>query len=207
MFELVPLFPVALGVFKNEKNLDEEYKKIISSAVFPPNLPDEFTRSSSFQQSDLKLLNRFPEVKEMIMEKFRIYVDQVFGFEGICFKLTTSWMTETLPGACSRTHNHKNSYFSGVLYITEDPLQAPVRFLSPLSDLETIHITPSNYNCWNSPTWRIDVNKDMLIFFPSYLHHAVLTHNSPTVRHSVAFNFFPEGVFEHEDSTLTIRVE
>jgi uncharacterized protein (TIGR02466 family) len=143
----------------------------------------------------------------MVMTKFRAYADQVFGFENVNFKMTTSWLTETLPGACSRTHNHKNSYFSGVLYLTEDPLQAPVRFLSPLNDLETIHINPSSYNCWNSQTWRINVNKNMLIFFPSYLHHAVLTHNSQTKRYSVAFNLFPEGMFEHEDSTLNIKVE
>jgi hypothetical protein len=207
MFDLIPLFPVPLGVFKIEESLEEDFHELLTSAIFPPNQEGGHSRSTSVGKTDNKILNDFPVIKSIVMKYFIEYVTEIFEFEDVEFKMTTSWLTETKKGSGSFIHNHKNSYFSGVLYFTEDLSQSPIRFVNPLRDLQSILIPAKNYNLFNSNTWDFEVNKGTLIFFPSYLQHGIIVSTSDIVRYSLAFNFFPEGEFSFADSSLRIKIE
>ena len=48
--------------------------------------------------------------------------------------------------------------------------------------------------------WRLQPKKNMLIIFPSYLHHKIEKNTFDEVRHSLAFNVMPDGATGDVDS-------
>ena len=56
-------------------------------------------------------------------------------------------------------------------------------------------------NIHNSKEWFVKPKKNLLLFFPSYLWHAVMNNTSDNPRHSLAFNFIPIGEYGVSDST------
>ena len=76
-------------------------------------------------------------------------------------------------------------------------------FLNPLTRFNNFLIVPdkSDYNIHNSNDWNIKPEKNMVLFFPSYLEHAILDNRSKKSRHSLAFNIVPMGKYGNGDST------
>ena len=48
--------------------------------------------------------------------------------------------------------------------------------------------------------WRLQPKKNMIVFFPSYLHHRIEKNTFDEVRHSLAFNIMPDGTTGVVDS-------
>ena len=57
----------------------------------------------------------------------------------------------------------------------------------------------SNTN--NAKEYILTPQKNMLLFFPSYIWHKILTNSSNTTRYSLAFNLIPIGQYGSGDST------
>ena len=60
--------------------------------------------------------------------------------------------------------------------------------------MDLIRIEPKEFNIWNSPTWFIPVNNNLLLLFPSWLSHTVEQNEKATTdRISISFNTFVKG--------------
>ena len=118
------------------------------------------------------------------------------------FKITTSWATQTKPKAYSNSHQHANSWLSAVYY-PEGDVNFKIRFYCPKPQLWLDHC--NEYNIYNSKTYDIKADKNMLIIFPSTLAHEILTNTSKKIRYSLALNVIPQGrIYEDTDSELII---
>jgi uncharacterized protein (TIGR02466 family) len=208
--KVLPLFPTPVGVFKLSDEFDEDFADIIQNALFSEDNEKKkrrFSSSTGTSQFNVKVLEKYPKLTRSILSFFRAYVESVYEYSSKEFQLTSSWLTRTEEGQCSQIHSHVNSFFSGVLYLTDDPNQSPIRFHSPLRKLQALRVNPAAArNLWNSETWELNVNKNDLVFFPSFLEHEIDESKSTTTRYSLAFNFFPNGSFKQADSTVTISV-
>ena len=52
------------------------------------------------------------------------------------------------------------------------------------------------FNLWNSSQWKVPVNNNKLILFPSWLEHRVESNEKAiTTRISISFNTFVKGTF------------
>ena len=108
----------------------------------------------------------------------------------------------TVPGGESIKHSHCNSYWSGVLYLSNDT--SPILFhrekrATIVLDVETITEYSSN-EVAHTPSMG------QVVFFPSHLTHQVSRNRTEEDRFSIAFNILPNGLFGLHDSTANISV-
>ena len=200
--ELYPLFSSLLFTINLEENLDDFYDKFKNEYDFI-----ETTSDRTSQTTSKNILYDNLELKEIILNYFNLYKDNILKYESTDFEITTSWVTKTLEGGRSNVHNHKNCCFSGILYFDTIENGGELRFadtgLIPSSFLLN---NPSEFNIYNSQSWKISPQKNMIVFFPSYLYHQIETHNSNIIRYSLAFNIVPVNTFGNHDSSVNLKV-
>jgi len=200
-FNVFPLFSFPLAVFtveENFSNLESSLKKI----NFEKSGSD--TSHNFYHTDTIKLLENFPEEKNIIMNYFYQYKNQVLGLENIDFQITTSWITKTESGGYSHDHCHTNCAFSGIFYF-DSCEGGEIRFTNPFPI--TFEFESNNeLNIFNSNSFTFKPEKNKLIIFPSCLYHKVLKNVSENDRYSLAFNLFPTGIFGSEDSSINLKV-
>ena len=136
------------------------------------------------------LLDDYPEMKKLFTSISLQVLKEVADAEKI--KITTSWLTAIEPNATPTMHRHQNSWFSGVYYFQDS--YSGLEFKNPIErdiDLKNNKLTN---------IWRLQPKKNMLVFFPSYLHHRIEKNTFDEVRHSLAFNIMPDGTTGVVDS-------
>lgn len=200
-FEITPIFPSTICSSILSEDLEIYYEQIIERTIFK----ETYYGSGSQVSDDFNLLEKYLHLKNEIESKFLEFKDSVLKLKTTSFKMTTSWATKCPPNSNSQKHSHKNSYYSGVLYLTEHSDNAPIMFFNPIDDFNTILTNnPTEYNGFNSRTWTIHPQKGKIIFFPSYLEHMILKNISQDNRYSIAFNFFPSGTIGLNDSRIDL---
>jgi uncharacterized protein (TIGR02466 family) len=191
MVNAVPLFASPLMHMKVKENTDQlqksyEYKKT-----------DTYFKNS--MSEDVRILKKFPRIEKIFLKYFDKIAKEVFLYDET-FRITTSWIAKT-EDSQSEMHNHKNSFYSGVYYFddyTED--SGSLQFKNPLFSHSDFNLTPREWNIMNSCSWNISPEKNLLIFFPSYLEHRVI--NNKGKRRSLAFNIVPIGEYGTGDSSI-----
>ena len=159
--------------------------------------------STSFRSEDRNVFRYFPDVKEVLEMIFLDFARSTLGVKSTCdFKIMSSWATMTIPGGESTKHSHCNSYWSGVLYLTDDT--SPILFhrekrATIVLDVETITEYSSN-EVAHTPSMG------QVVFFPSHMSHQVSRNRTEEDRFSIAFNILPDGLFGLHDSTANISV-
>ena len=117
--------------------------------------------------------------------------------KNINYRIFSSWLTKTAPKAFSDSHNHNNSWLSGIYYPIGDPAFS-VKFFS---DNRTQFFTPpEKYNIYNSNECIIVPEDNSLILFFSQLRHKIMPNQSTKDRFSLSFNVLPKGEFGELDS-------
>lgn len=137
-------------------------------------------------------------LKNILMDEFNVFKNDILKYQFNNFKLTTSWIAKNNPGEASNYHNHNNSMFSGIFYINTDKDCGAISFedYSP----KRFQLKMSEYNYYNSPEFKFLPYNGLLIIFPSEMYHKILTNNSNITRYSLAFNLVPTGMLGYENS-------
>lgn len=165
----------------NEMNEVEEYSK------------DTRRNSGNKTSKETYVLNKgLSRIREFIETCVKDYTDNVIcpGPE-IKFEITQSWLNYSNPGESHHKHRHANSVVSGVFYFEADPDTDAIHFDNEMPG--TISIPPTNFNIYNSRSWRLPVQTGDLVLFPSHLIHYVKPVEGDKQRISLAFNVFPRG--------------
>ena len=163
-----------------------------------------YERTSKMSLETNVLGKNFVDIKTRIEETFTKFAYNTLGVKQTCdFKITNSWATSTLPNGYSDKHSHSNSYWSGVLYFDDDtsPLML---YKKPEPSVFLLEVETIN----NYSTTKISVKPDKgdVVFFPSHVEHQISPNTSSSVRHSIAFNIIPNGIFGYHDSLCNIQV-
>ena len=192
-FELIQLFPVCVPIIHVDENTDElktydgEFQTI--------------TYSSCSQSKDLRVLERYPKTKKILLDYFRKFSNEVLEYNSD-YGITTSWLTRTKEGQSSNFHNHKNSFWSGVYYYDDyDGDVADIQFTNPLAIYNQYELNIVNPNIANSNLSYITPSTNSLVLFPSYLSHRIAEHQSKKIRRSLAFDIVPVGGYGEYDSS------
>ena len=159
------------------------------------------TYGTSLISSDNRVLEKYPKIKKILLNKFKKIAKDEYEYDND-FIITTSWFTKTEKDQESKLHSHKNSFYSRVYYFgdySED--SAPIQFETPLLPFFDFYIEPQKWNIKNSQIWKINLQKNLLILFPSYLRHTITKSKDDVVRDSLAFNIVPIGKYGANDST------
>ena len=166
---------------------------------------DSFNNLNSFASIDNKVLKKHATLEDRILKEFYKFKNEYLRYEDTDFVITTSWVTKTMPKGYSQLHNHKNSYYSGVLYF-EECIDGNILFETNANNQSIKLNDPNEWNIYNFETFNIAPQKNLVIFFPSYLKHMVLPFNGDVPRYSLAFNLFPVGDIGVGDSSINLSV-
>jgi len=177
-----------LGDTIDELNKEEQIKINLEKNV-------GFTSKNKYILDNLK----YSSLKKSIMDVLSFYNKTHLKYK-TNFKMTTSWISKTTPNTSSSLHTHANSFLSGVLYLNVPENSGDIMFENMNS--HNIQIETEEDTLYNANKFYFKPESGIIIFFPSNLHHKVLTNNSNLERLSVAFNFMPIGKVGSEDSTF-----
>jgi uncharacterized protein (TIGR02466 family) len=201
-FSVFPLFPSTLGVTKVEEDISNLQK--VKSFEFKETTVAE---STSYVTKTYQLFSEFETEKQIIKSYFDRFKNNVLRLENTNFEMTTSWATKCKKGSHSHYHNHKNSFYSGVLYLDDVVQGGELEFANVGIHPTNIMINRSpDVNIFNSETFFISPKKNLLLFFPSYLMHKINTHVEEIPRFSIAFNFMPVGLYGDNDSSIDMQL-
>jgi len=195
---ILTLFPKVVYVDNFEFNKE---KIILEIDKIKFKKPPRDNQSICLQILEEKIFN---DLKKPLMNKFYRYAHNILKYTNQKFAISTSWITKTLPGKDSEIHRHRNSMFSGVLYLKTSPREAKIKFWD--KQKEGFYLVPSEYNLYNSERYILGFSEKNLIFFPSELQHKVEINNTDINRLSLAFNIIPIGKFGDSDSSMNITL-
>ena len=183
----VPIFPSTLYCMNLHNDISEFFNSIIDNIDF------KTIGDNPHWVSKYNLLDEYPEIKKQFTDVSLQVLSKVAGVEKI--KMTTSWLTSIKPNTTPIMHRHSNCWFSGVYYFQDSPYTG-LEFKNPIERDIDLVTKGSLLN------WRLQPKKNMLIIFPSYLHHKIEKNTFDEVRHSLAFNVMPDGIIGEKDSTF-----
>lgn len=161
---------------------------------FKENLKDVKINAGNIASMNSYVLNnkKVKRIKSEIEKHIMIYHSEVLrNSKTLIPYITQSWLNSTKINQFHHTHNHSNSYYSGVFYLEADGKVDQITFQK--SYLREIQVIPEEYNYYNSDTWWFPTEKNNIIIFPSNTVHSVNQKKDDNERISLAFNVFLKG--------------
>lgn len=136
-----------------------------------------------------------PEMKDLhdfVQSQVQLYMDKVYKPKyPVKPYITQSWLNWTKTGEYHHTHEHPNSFISGVLYINADAKEDKIKFHA--KGYQQINLETDQYDIFNSKSWWFNVKTGGIVMFPSSLTHNVEAVTAGETRISLAFNTFLKG--------------
>jgi uncharacterized protein (TIGR02466 family) len=154
-----------------------------------------------YASTNMNILNNkyLKKIKKKIENEFYNFKNNYLKYNNTDFKLTTSWLTKSEKGEYSHLHKHRNSFYSGILYLQVDNISGDICFENQYNN--SFYIIPTESNTYNAGEYFIKPINNMIIFFPSDIHHRILENKSDNIRYSIAFNLMPSSKIGKGDST------
>jgi uncharacterized protein (TIGR02466 family) len=192
-YKILSLFPTMVGLYQPEEDFSilKKYAGKFQQA----------NNTSTTISSNRRVLENYPEIKKIVLQYFKKFCKEALDIYHEDFDISTSWIVKVFPQGYSSIHNHKNCYYSGLIYYDEYDINTGKLHFSSLENKTSFMLIPKNKTINNSDDFEITPLKNGLIFFPSHLMHYVTKHNKRNTRESLAFNIVPTGVDGAEDST------
>jgi uncharacterized protein (TIGR02466 family) len=202
MFEVFPLFPNIVSANVLDTNLSDLANSLENIEY---NTVGKYDCNLSYASTDMCLLDKHHIIKELILENFNQFKNDILRLTNTEFKITTSWATKTLPNGYSHAHTHKNSCYSAVMYFDCCESGGNLLFENYGIKPDSFMLNdPSEWNFYNIENFEIAPEKNLIVYFPSYLRHRITQYTGNKPRYSVAVNFYPTGTFGYGDSMVSV---
>jgi len=138
-------------------------------------------------QSPAYMANQQKFMSPIILE-VKKYISEVYNIMDVngSGEIINYWFNINGKYDYNISHTHPGSYFSAALYLKTPKNSGNIVFQRPDNLKETILFnTPNEHNFGD---YQITPQENLLVIFPSCLHHYVTRNNSDETRVSVAFN-------------------
>lgn len=208
-YEILPFFPKVFYIKDLDLINDKDYNNILLNCKKQKYITTNKQNSNSSKISESQKildLKDFNKLKQIIYNEFNFFKNNILKYTNTNFKITSSWITKTEKNNYSLLHNHNNSMFSGIFYVSVNEKQLNISFENIFKSLFSIE--PKEYNIFNSCEQKVFVKNKTLIFFPSEVHHTILSNEMHNDRYSIAFNILPTGLIgiNNTDEQVNIKV-
>lgn len=187
--ELLGLFPIPVGIIYLDRELTTTEKKELNknSKLIRAN-NQNYTSVNNYVLDSPELSS----LKKFCVDGVKNFVNNVNPpYDNLNFYITQSWINYTDKTQGHHPHLHPNSIISGVFYLNANKEHDKIYFMHPA--IPTIKYNTKQRTPFNSETWFVPVETNMLILFPSTLNHYVATNEHPYKRESLSFNTFIKG--------------
>jgi uncharacterized protein (TIGR02466 family) len=191
-YSVAELFPCPVYTATKDSNLDSttaerrDIEDIIKEGMI--------TEFKSFSNNTYIFNTKLHEIKEFCEQHIKNYVEKIINpKEKNDIYITQSWLNVNKPGEVHHPHIHANSIISGVFYV-QTVENDNIVFYDPSSTVKSIiqlTVLVKEQNRWNSDSFTGSITPNMLVLFPSWMHHGVpLNEKQTTDRISISFNTF-----------------
>ena len=187
---LYQLFPEPVYISNLERKLTKEELKTVDEYK-----KETYKNEGNITSNDTYVLENktLTNLKEDLTTKVKEYFNKIIcTSNSIIPYITQSWINYTETNQFHHRHSHSNSYISGVFYIDAQREVDSITFCKPKAD-ETIKLHVTEYNPFNSTTFRCPVETGNVFLFPSRLTHGVDRKKGTNTRISLSFNVFFKG--------------
>ena len=194
---IIPLFPSTLCILELDPLVLPELDSVRA-------LKFRATDQGSSEISlDYAVLDHLPGVRANILNLWNQFKNQALGYDTTDFRLARSWVTRLTRGQSSHFHTHKNAFYSGVVYLDtcEDSGALEISDLGCRPQSYQLN-RPQRINQHNSSAFYLQPVRGVMALFPSYLMHRIRPWLGQELRHSLAFNIVPQGLYGHDDSRV-----
>jgi|TARA_E500000178_G_C16749551_1_gene629745 uncharacterized protein (TIGR02466 family) len=194
----IDLFPTSIYNENIQEDSIPSYIEFIKTQSFTGNtVSGYFTENQHILDESI-----FNSLKQIILKKSLLYLKEI-GHKTDSISICNSWANLIQKDQIIPMHDHANSYLSGVFYLTkgsniifENHLLK--KFLFLLEYFEDIN------NFRTCKKFPIIPTPGLLLIFPSWLQHKVITSKENIDRLSIAFNIIPKGKFGVRTSILNL---
>ena len=207
--EVVTLFPTTL--YKN--NIIDDFTEDCIDNL----RGEEYIRTPAdngwiTKKQDFHNDNKYADLFSAIDFHVNYFAKQILKIkDDIDLVCMSSWVTMNSGSDYAQDHIHASSMISGVLYLDAPPGSAPINFHGDLYKKNTFGtffpIQYSEYNQFNSNTYRVDVESGIIVLFPSNLRHSVRPNSDSSIkRYAMSFDYIPVGVLNAGSTKITLNV-
>ena len=194
MMEKIDIIKLPFYKWKLDEKLIEDAITIVKDLSFSKNNFNYI----SYDTSKLELIST------IINQNLAELTSNLFPLESsFCIQATEFWVNKNYFTNYQHRHNHPNSMFSGVIYLSESDNIGATRFY-----FENI------YNVYkfilggtskpDDLTFDFVPEKGSMIMFPSNIQHSVLPNKSQNTRYTISFNSFFKGKIGNNSFSLII---
>ena len=180
MIHIEPIFPTYLYFEEGIDNFNlvqQEISGVVDSTDFK--FLDWSTHwiSNSFEEN---IIHELPLLKEEVSKHLNNYC-QHMGFNDAEVEYESSWIARFEKNNYAHIHSHRYSDISGAYY-----------FKTPEGGGDIFFHTPNGYQeasrWWMHERETVQPREGMLILFPGWLRHGVVTNTTDESRMSISFN-------------------
>jgi uncharacterized protein (TIGR02466 family) len=197
------IFPVAIGEYTYQKNINEEELNLVKNLDKKPN----HEHSVSVDRYVLDNYEQLKEIREFCYTSVKHFFQETYQpTEDVELYITQSWMNYNEPNQFHHRHVHPNSIISGVFYFQCIPGYDKIYFYKNIP-YSRIQVATNNFNLYNSTAWWFQCTAGALYLFDSSVDHAVDVNKSSITRISLAFNTFVKGKLGLYDESTYLVLE
>ena len=202
--EVIDVFPQSVSMLNmpfEHTNLQDVFNTVIKPRNTEVNTRDKKLRHHHNNENVLDLYPILHQVRDDILEGANFIYREILNKRST-LKLTNAWFNECDVGGSQNFHNHCNSTLSGTYYINTDknthitfesPYHHPSNTCNSIQD-ECARLRPNRFGYnYHQNYCTIPVEKNMCLFWESYLHHGYVNNQTPN-RLSLSFNLLPDQV-------------
>lgn len=199
---ILGLFPTPIYISNINRNFTKEENKF-----FLENKKEAFKNEGNMTSLNTYVLNNknLKVLKEQLNLFILDYLKKVVNVKNdISPFITQSWLNFTEKSEFHHSHEHPNSYISGVLYINAKEEFDKIVFWK--KRYEQIKLAVNEFNIYNSDSWWVTVKTGDVVLFPSSTTHSVFVKEGDNTRTSLAFNVFFKGKWGEEKQLTEVQV-
>jgi uncharacterized protein (TIGR02466 family) len=197
----------AIPVYKNKdyKLNDNEIKIINHICAF-----SKVNDGKNLTSHERYLFNEYDELKnfkDYCQNQVNYYAHEILKIDKKQkFYITQSWSNLNLPGTFHHNHIHLNSLISAVFFVTGN--SSPIIFKRNLNNylFPLFEFSHTEFNNYNSDSWKIDNTENTLLLFPSSLSHFVPNNQNDFNRISISFNTFVKGTIGFSEQATELKL-
>ena len=181
--------PIMMGMWEEH---DYHAQKIIKEILRLKKTVQSSNRSSVNGWQSVKNLYEYefltPLMNYITVPICEYLLDLKLSLQDYNLTVSQAWANVNPPNSYNKSHQHPQSFISGVYYLQVPKKSGNICFEDPRNPWCLLQGSYTELNEFTASEVNYEPNPGMLILFPSYLSHHVEINNSKEDRISISFN-------------------